>query len=317
MKCIEIKMFSYLMVFQPYNRYFYLKFTLVKFQIENLRLIKGNESQHFGAIYSCIDAKNNEKLILKRVSKSNLKGIESINREFSFQLKSKAFPEIIAFEEDEDNVMLLSKFKNGERLDVYWKTVKKKIRISTLKQIISALKPIMDLMEQEKIAHCDIKPSNILIETKEDGIKLSIIDFGMATPFYCEESRELKFPLGYAAPELILNHLDLINQKTDVFSIGVMIWRLFADKIPLSHPNPSICTNLQLNLALPENENISKQLLQILNKATNKHSFSLPPNLMRNEEVKTNLKNAIDQRINFETLQNEILNLSERKSWFF
>jgi serine/threonine protein kinase len=289
----------------------------VKYQIENLRLIKGNESQNFGAIYYGIDAKNNEKIILKKVSKSNFKGIESINREFSIQLNAKVFPEIIAFEEDEENVMLLSKFKNGERLDVFWKTVKKKNRISTLKQIISGLKPIMDLMEKEKIAHCDIKPSNILIDAKDDGIKLSLIDFGMASPFHYEGERKLKFPLGYAAPELILNHLDLINQKTDVFSIGVMIWRLFADKIPLSHPNPSICTNLQLNLALPENENISKQLLQILNKASNKHNFRLPPNLMRDEEVKSNLKNAIDERINFETLQNEILNLPERKSWFF
>jgi serine/threonine protein kinase len=289
----------------------------VKFQIENLRLIKGNESQNFGAIYSGNDAKNNEKIILKRVSKSNLKGIESINREFSIQLNSKDFPEIIAFEEDDDNVMLLSKFKNGERLDIFWKTLKKKNRISTLKQIISGLEPIMELLEKEKIAHCDIKPSNIIVDKNDDDIKLSLIDFGMSSPFNFEGVRNLRFPLGYAAPELILNHLDLVNQKTDVFSIGVMIWRLFADKIPLSHPNPSIYTNIQLNLALPENDNISKELLNILNRASNKHLFSLPPNLMQKEEVKTKLRNALNERINFETLQNEILNLSERKRWFF
>ena len=232
-------------------------------------------------------------------------------------MNSKEFPEIIAFEEDDDNVMLLSKFKNGERLDIFWKTIKKKNRISTLKQIISGLEPIMELMENEKIAHCDIKPSNILVEKKDNDIKLSLIDFGMASPFHFEGERKLKFPLGYAAPELILNHLELINQKTDVFSIAVMIWRLFADKIPLSHPNPSICTNLQLNLALPENDNISKELLNILNRASNKHQFSLPPNLMQIEEVKTNLKNAIDERINFQTFQKEILHLPEKKRWFF
>jgi hypothetical protein len=79
-----------------------------------------------------------------------IKGIESINREFSIQLNSKDFPEIIAFEEDDDNVMLLSKFKNGERLDIFWKTLKKKNRISTLKQIISGLEPIMELLIHDK-----------------------------------------------------------------------------------------------------------------------------------------------------------------------
>jgi serine/threonine protein kinase len=254
---------------------------------------------------------------LKKVAKSNLKGIDSINREFSNQINSIAFPEIIAYEEDDVNVVLLSKFKSGERLDIFWNGVKKKNQISTLKQIVLGLKPIMDKMEIEKIVHCDIKPSNILVDKKNDKLHLSLIDFGMATPFYCQEVRDLKFPLGYAAPELILNHLELVNQKTDVFAIGVMIWRLFANKIPLSHPNPSIYTNLQLNLELPQNENISKQLLQILNIASKKHNFRLPPNLLNREEVKENLENARNQRFNFETLKDEILNLPEKKRWFF
>jgi serine/threonine protein kinase len=289
----------------------------VKLQIENLQLIKGQENENFGAVYSGVDTRNNQKIILKKVAKSNLKGIDSINREFSNQINSIAFPEIIAYEEDDVNVVLLSKFKSGERLDIFWNGVKKKNQISTLKQIVLGLKPIMDKMEIEKIVHCDIKPSNILVDKKNDKLHLSLIDFGMATPFYCQEVRDLKFPLGYAAPELILNHLELVNQKTDVFAIGVMIWRLFANKIPLSHPNPSIYTNLQLNLELPQNENISKQLLQILNIASKKHNFRLPPNLLNREEVKENLENARNQRFNFETLKDEILNLPEKKRWFF
>ncbi len=289
----------------------------MKLQIENLQLIKGQENENFGAVYSGVDTRNNQKIILKKVAKSNLKGIDSINREFSNQINSIAFPEIIAYEEDDVNVVLLSKFKSGERLDIFWNGVKKKNQISTLKQIVLGLKPIMDKMEIEKIVHCDIKPSNILVDKKNDKLHLSLIDFGMATPFYCQEVRDLKFPLGYAAPELILNHLELVNQKTDVFAIGVMIWRLFANKIPLSHPNPSIYTNLQLNLELPQNENISKQLLQILNIASKKHNFRLPPNLLNREEVKENLENARNQRFNFETLKDEILNLPEKKRWFF
>ena len=39
-------------------------------------------------------------------------------------------------------------------------------KISTLKQIVTALEPLMGHLEKEGIAHCDIKPSNILVQNK-------------------------------------------------------------------------------------------------------------------------------------------------------
>ncbi len=289
----------------------------MKYQIEAIRLIKGDENQLFGAIYSGIDCVNNQKIIIKKVAQSNLKGIEALHREFTFKFNYAAFPEYLDLIENDDELILISKFKDGERLDVFWKQIRRKDQISTLKQIISALKPLMEEIEKQKIAHCDIKPSNILVYKNDDNLQLTLIDFGMAIPFYFEGERKLRFPLGYAAPELILNHLDLVNQKTDVFAIGTMIWKLFADKMPLSHRNPSIYTNLQLNLPLPEDDNISKKLLNILNEATKKHNFRIPPNLMRHEDVKGNLQNAIYERYSFERLHNEILDVSEKKLWFF
>jgi serine/threonine protein kinase len=294
-----------------------VKFEIVKYHLENLYLIKGDENQHFGAIYSGMDWSNNQKVILKKVAKTNLKGIEAVYREFSFQLNTSFFPEIIDLIENENEILLLSKFKEGERLDTFWKSIKKKDQISTLKQIVTALGPLMGYLEKERIAHCDIKPSNILVQKKENHLELALIDFGLGMPHYFQGERKLRFPLGYAAPELILNHLDLVNQKTDVYAIGVMIWRLLSDKMPLHHPNPSIYTNLQLNLELPDNDNISKQLLQILNKASKKHNFRIPPNLMKVEDVKQNLENAINERSSFQILHADILELPERKRWFF
>ncbi len=294
-----------------------MKFEIVHTRFKTLEIIKGNPEQLFGSIRSAYDNKLEKKVIIKTVAKSNAYGIESLNRENSLPIKSKGFPECIELIDIGEHVMLISSFIEGATLDQYWTSISKRNRIKELKQIIEALAPLIKALEKENIAHCDIKPSNILVKKNEDFVELSLIDFGMATPYYFSGERKLKFPLGYAAPELILNQLDLVNQKTDVFSIGTMIWRILAGKMPLNHPNPSIYTNLQLNVPLTENDHISKELLEILRKATKKHAFALPPNNMNKDLVRQHLKQAISDRSNFENLYNAILNLPEKKRWFF
>jgi serine/threonine protein kinase len=286
-------------------------------RFKDFELIKGDPKQLFGSIHRAYDIDFQRNVIIKTVTKSNVIGVESLNREYSFQLKSKGFPFYFELMDTNEHIMLISSFIEGTTLDRYWSTIPKKNQIKGLKEIVAALEPLMSVLELKKIAHCDFKPTNILVNKNESEIELSLIDFGMALPFYFLGERKLKFPLGYAAPELILNQLDLVNQKTDVFSIGTMIWRLFADKMPLSHPNPSIYTNLQLNLPLPENEHVSKELIEILRNATKKHAFALPPNKMDEEVVRQHLNQAIIDRSSFENLFSAIMNLPDKKRWFF
>jgi len=135
---------------------------------------------------------------------------------------------------------------------------------------------------------------------------------------HVEENRQRKllFPLGYAAPELLLNHLDIVDQRTDIFALGIVIWQLYAGSLPLVHPNPSVFTNLQLTHPLPEHSEISKKIYLVLFKMANKHQFKIPPNKMDQQEVNRLLVTGMDVR--FDSIE-EVIDafelIAKKKFW--
>ena len=108
--------------------------------------------------------------------------------------------------------------------------------------------------------------------------------------------RSLIFPLGFAAPELILNKIDLINPTTDYFALGITIYRLWAGKLPLAHPNPSVFTNLQLAHPIPSDSSMPKQLNEWILHVCAKPHWRTAPNLMSEEEVDQRLQKSFEQR---------------------
>ena len=177
--------------------------------------------------------------------------------------------------------------------------------------------PIFEELQSEHIVHCDIKPSNILISAKKDDFDVYLIDFGLAIKRNLIDDRKILFPLGYASPELLLNHLDIVDHRSDLFALGILIWRLIVDELPLRHPNPSIYTNLQLTYPLPDHIELPKGLYPILQKMTCKYQFQLPPNKLSREEIRTSLLTGISQRYkNIKEVSIALNQLKERKSFY-
>ena len=144
-----------------------------------------------------------------------------------------------------------------------------------------------------------------------------LIDFGLAVKRTKTDVRKTLFPLGYAAPELLLNQLDIVDSRSDLFSLGIMIWRLFTGELPLKHPNPSIYTNIQLTHPLPDHVSLPKGLLEILQKMTYKFQFKLPPNKISAAEVKSSLVIGMNQRYqSFSEVSTDLNQLQQKKSFY-
>jgi len=193
------------------------------------------------------------KAVLKHLTKESVKEsfVERLRSEASFDFEITGLPKTLLFHEDETELILLKEYFEGVPLDVFWKEIRNKDRLRTLKSIFNQLAPIFHHLKEQSIAHCDLIASNIIVRQNGKELFLALIDFGMAIRYPAKEQRSILFPLGYAAPELLLNELELIYDRTDFYSLGIFIWRLYENKLPCMHPNPSIYTTLPLHHPLP------------------------------------------------------------------
>jgi len=92
-----------------------------------------------------------------------------------------------------------------------------------IRTIVSGLLSALELIHEAKLIHRDIKPSNIII--RPDG-KAVLIDYSIAR-FYGESDDTQRLgTVGYAAPEQY--GFSPCDPKTDLYSLGVTIKRLFA-----------------------------------------------------------------------------------------
>jgi serine/threonine protein kinase len=161
------------------------------------------------------------------------------------------------------------------------------------------VKSICDILEglhelhQNNIIHGDIRPSNILI-TPQGNAKL--IDLGLARAFPQPNNSRYPFALLYASPEQILQKHAIINQTSDLFSVGSTLYHLLLQQPPVEHSNPELLMHLQINMPIKNNYSLSDKLFQIISKACVKPKLSKPPNLYSETCLEKLLNNSIALR---------------------
>jgi serine/threonine protein kinase len=107
------------------------------------------------------------------------------------------------------------------------------------------------------IVHRDLKPPNVMVG--RDG-RVKILDFGLAKALEprqtryasAEETREglLVGTLAYMSPEQLM--ADTVDARSDVFSLGVLLFEMATGKRPFDGPNPAVVLVSILNNPLPE-----------------------------------------------------------------
>jgi len=79
------------------------------------------------------------------------------------------------------------------------------------------------------IIHRDITPTNVIID---ECARPKIIDFGLARPVNDNRTEKIVFGTpGYIAPE-VLSTKNPVDQRSDIFSLGVILYELLVGKIP-------------------------------------------------------------------------------------
>jgi serine/threonine-protein kinase len=140
-----------------------------------------------------------------------------------------------------------------------------RITIETLKAL--------EYIHTNGVVHRDLKPENIMVD-EEDNDRIKLIDFGIAGD---AASRRLTYAnftatLGtpdYIAPEQVKGKRG--DGRTDLYSMGVMLYEMLTGKLPFTGPTPLAAMNDRLlNHPMPPSvadPSVSPQLQEILYRA--------------------------------------------------
>ena len=178
------------------------------------------------------------------------------------------------------NCIVIEYAKYGDMEYFLKKLLKRKVLSETLlnyitKQILEGLKYI----HRCKIAHLDIKPTNILLDSNLD---VKITDFSVSCSYANFHPYDLvKFPCvgtrKYMSPEINTKAQIKIkeNEKFDLYSLGVTIYYLFYGEYPYNNGQDN--TNKEENssqkkekLIFPEKRKMSKLFKDFLTKILDK-----------------------------------------------
>ena len=135
---------------------------------------------------------------------------------------------ITKFPDNGNYAMILSYEQDGNLRD-YLQQNHSKLTLKNRIMILRYLCQSLYFIHEKDFVHCDLHSGNILIS----GGGCYITDLGLCGPVDEKSSSKIYGIVSYLAPELLRGTSDAKNTKeTDVYSVGMLMWEIFAGHPP-------------------------------------------------------------------------------------
>jgi len=186
----------------------------------------------FGKVYKVKDIKTGEHFALKVITGLKEEKIPEAMKEAT-NLQLLDHPNIIKHictftqkDGKETALCILMELVDGINLESLLSKMRKAPDYGFVMIIYLQLLDTLHYMHQMKVIHSDLKPANILICFKPEGIVVKIADFGLAiqVSHVSETVKEVGGTMIYLAPEVFNQAYGKISNKMDVWALGLILF---------------------------------------------------------------------------------------------
>jgi len=188
-------------------------------------------------VYECTHNNSGEKFAVKIIKRSKLQktGDEFILNEVAIMQSLSPYGDhivqLLDFYEEEEFFYLVMDFMGGG--DVFDRVLEiGKYSESDARKLTTSLLKGVHCMHISGVAHRDLKPQNLLLDSKENDTEVKIIDFGFSRRVHTPQSLTSRCGTPhYVAPEILKNIPH--DESSDMWSVGVIVFLVLVGYLPI------------------------------------------------------------------------------------
>jgi sigma-B regulation protein RsbU (phosphoserine phosphatase) len=197
----------------------------------------------FGAVYRGYDRHLDRQVAIKVPLLKPTRELEEIFPQEARKLAQLKHPGIVTVHDvgvHEGACFIVSEYLDGPNLNRWMQD--RAITWQEGATIVAALADALAAAHARGIIHRDVKPLNIIMTERGDGFAPVLVDFGLAL---CEsssasilaEAGTVTGTLNYMSPEQARGEGNRIDGRTDVYALGVILYRLVSGRLPFTAAN--------------------------------------------------------------------------------
>ncbi|MFN0020031.1 MAG: serine/threonine protein kinase [Pirellulaceae bacterium] len=230
----------------------------------------------FANVYLASDREGRQPVAIKVPRPDRLETPEQIDAYVEEARKSARLkhPHIVPayfFERTPSGCYVVMKYIEGRSLEKAMKS--KTLNFERIAEICAEIAGALDYAHQEGLIHRDIKPANILLDTQGTAY---VADFGLAIHQNVQHDHRDEFAgtCSYMSPEQVSPGPHYFDHRTDIWSLGVVLYELLAHEKPFPGKSDSIRIDKIRNHPVKPprsiNSNVPKELERICLKCLEK-----------------------------------------------